>query len=60
MTWLKFIELIKFPLKYLFKKIAKQLDHFNSKARSDACPPGNQAFTGSIPGPAYSFVEIWS
>ena len=29
-------------------------------ARSDACPPGNQTFTGSIPGPAHSFVEIWS
>ena len=29
-------------------------------ARSDACPPGNQIFTGSIPGPAHSFVEIWS
>ena len=27
-------------------------------ARSDACPPGNQTFTGSIPGPAHSFVEI--
>ena len=29
-------------------------------ARSDACPPGNQTFMGSIPGPAHSFVEIWS
>ena len=29
-------------------------------ARSDACAPGNQTFTGSIPGPAHSFVEIWS
>ena len=29
-------------------------------ARSNACPPGNQTFTGSIPGPAHSFVEIWS
>ena len=28
-------------------------------ARSDACPPGNQTFTGSIPGPAHSFIEIW-
>ena len=27
---------------------------------SEACPPGNQTFTGSIPGPAHSFVEIWS
>ena len=29
-------------------------------ARSDACPPGNQTFRGSIPGPAHSFVEIWA
>ena len=29
------------------------------RPRSDACPPGNQTFTGSIPGPAHSFVEIW-
>ena len=28
--------------------------------RSDACPPGNQKFAGSIPGLAHSFVEIWS
>ena len=29
-------------------------------AQSDACPPGNQTLTGSIPGPANSSVEIWS
>ena len=29
-------------------------------ARSDASPACNQTFTGSIPGPAHSFVEIWS
>ena len=28
-------------------------------ARSDACPPGNQTFTDSIPGPTHSSVEIW-
>ena len=28
--------------------------------RSGAYLPGNQTFTGSIPGPVHSFVEIWS